>query len=259
MNKSGSRLAEIAVATIVDTANLLKDSGGYGTRVYREEGRDIKLEADIMLSHELVKRLEGETGYRCITEEDADTHEIPNEDPVWIVDPLDGSMNFAMGVPLYCISVALWRKAEPVIGVIYDVERKKTFVSHGGRSLADGRKMCIADKCRLEKAVLATGIALLAETTPEGLRWLFSFAESFKKVRMLGSAALSLAWVAEGRLDAYFEKDIMLWDVAAGALMVRNAGGACIMRPGKHPLSMDVLAANPILAEEMQKALGWKI
>ena len=77
--------------------------------------------------------------------------------------------------------------------------------------------------------------------------WYTGFIKGFKKIRMLGTAALSLAWVAEGKLDAYYERDIMIWDVAAGLALVEGAGGKYIMRPGRHPYSFDVLAANNTL------------
>jgi myo-inositol-1(or 4)-monophosphatase len=109
----------------------------------------------------------------------------------------------------------------------------------------------------MSRAVLATGFPLLSDVSPESVQWFLDFAGKFKKVRMLGTAALSLAWVAEGRMDAYFERDIMVWDVAAGAALVRGAGGKCIMRPGRYPMSLDVLAANKGLAERMEAVLKW--
>jgi len=117
--------------------------------------------------------------------------------------------------------------------------------------------MRISAVSELGKAVLATGFPLLSDLSAESVGWFLSFSAQFKKVRMLGTAALSLAWVAEGRLDAYFERDIMLWDVAAGAALVKGAGGSCIMRPGRYPMSLDVLAANPQLTTAMRKTLGW--
>ena len=250
-------LTELARNAITEGVNALLASDAADGRLFQERGRDIKLEADILLSQELTSRLTRTTGIRCMSEEDVATHVFPEYEPVWIVDPLDGSMNFTRGLPLYCVSVALWCADEPVIGIIYDIERNRTLVAYNGEARTDGRLMRVSFVTEMAKAVLATGFPLLSDTSPEAVRWFLCFSDRFKKVRMLGTAALSMAWVAEGRLDAYFEKDIMIWDVAAGAALVRDAGGICIMRPGKHPLSRDVLAANLNLAASMKKVLEW--
>jgi myo-inositol-1(or 4)-monophosphatase len=257
MDERLDRLTELARNAIKEGVNALLASDAADGRLFRESGRDIKLEADLLLSRELTSRLIQTTGIRCMSEEEVFTHSLPEDEPIWIVDPLDGSMNFARGLPLYCVSVALWRAGEPVIGIIYDIERNRILAVHDGEARVDGECMRVSLVTEMGKAVLATGFPLLMDRSPDAIRWFLNFVERFKKVRMLGTAALSMAWVAEGRLDAYFEKDIMVWDVAAGAALVRGAGGVCVMRPGKYPMSLDVLAANPKLAAAVRAVLGW--
>lgn len=253
------KLTTCANVAIRDSLEVLLSSEAADGRVHHEEGRDIKLQADLLLSHELTKRLTQTTGLPCLSEEDAASHGMPSgNEPVWIVDPLDGSMNFTRGLPLYCVSIALWCGGEPLIGVVHDMARGVTMVGHDGFAEAEGAPMHVSRVDDLNRAVLATGFPVRMDTSPDTAGWFLRLADAFKKVRMLGSAALSLAWVAQGKLDVYFEKDIMVWDIAAGAALVRGAGGVCVMRPGNHPLSLDVLAANANLIKAAQKLLEWE-
>lgn len=257
MNEKINQLIEQAKDAITAGVKRLQGSEASDGRTFIEIDRDIKLEADLLLSREITTRLYQITKIRCISEEDVQSHGFPEKEPVWIVDPLDGSMNFSRDVPLYCVSVALWQANEPVVGIIYDISRNRMLSAGSAMALANGKPIHVRNTTQMNKAILATGFPLLSDTSLEAVGWFLKFAGNFKKIRMLGTAALSMAWVADGRLDAYFEKDIMVWDVAAGAALVRSAGGVCLMRQGRHPMSMDVLAANPSLAKAMQEALEW--
>jgi myo-inositol-1(or 4)-monophosphatase len=253
----------IAINAVKEGVEILLSSEQADGRIFSELGKDIKLEADLLLSRELTSRLTDKTGIPCLSEEDVSLNGDLPEGDVWIVDPLDGSMNFARGIPLYCISIALCHQGTPVFGLIHDIERGVTLSGSGDTAyaigpsskLTAGKTMHVRTNNKMEKAVLATGLPLLTDTSPKALGWFLKLADRFKKVRMLGSAALSLAWVADGRLDAYYERDIMLWDVAAGAALVSAAGGVCLMRQGKTPLSREVIAANKDLASAMEDLL----
>ena len=258
-NNQKRELALCANVAIRESLEVLSSSEAADGRVYLEEGRDIKLQADMLLSSELTTRLASTTGFACLSEEDAASHGLPSDNEVvWIVDPLDGSMNYTRGLPLYCVSIALWGGGKPLIGILHDIPRGVTMTGFNDIAEADGNPMRVGQIPDLDRAVLATGFPVLMDTSPEKTGWFLLFADMFKKVRMLGSAALSMAWVAQGRLDVYFEKDIMIWDIAAGAALVRGAGGVCVMRPGRHPMSVDVLAGNADLVNAAQKHLGWE-
>ena len=252
--KTFTELALDSIRASVDTFFSLEISDG---RIFSEKGRDIKLEADLFLSKELSFRLKQSTGIDCLSEEDAKDRDLPESKPIWVIDPLDGSMNFSRGIPLYCISVALWQKNEPLVGIIYDLERRQAFTAFHGEAWMNDKAIHVGSICRLDRAILATGFPLLTELSQDSVTCFLDFARQFKKVRMVGSAALSMAWVAEGKIDAYFEKDIMLWDVAAGIALVNAAAGECIVHPGQYPMSRDVLAGNPMLVTQMRKVLKW--
>jgi myo-inositol-1(or 4)-monophosphatase len=259
MNRQDKKLVGIVEDTIKKSANELLASKEADFRVNVEKGRDIKLEADLLLNKKLTEQLSSITDIRCMSEEDLESHGMPNGDSFWIVDPLDGSMNFSRRIPLYCISVALWRDGKPVIGVVYDLERKQTFSACYSTAMVDNQPIRVGQIETPEEAILATGFPVLTDFSERSLKWIVSFTKRFKKIRMLGTAALSLAWVAEGKLDVYFEQDIMIWDVAAGLAMVEGAGGSYLMLPGRHPNSFNVLAGNHNLMiamrDEVKKSL----
>jgi myo-inositol-1(or 4)-monophosphatase len=245
----------LARNVIVRSADLLGISDESDTHILYEKGRDIKLDEDTLLHREITDRLSSLSGIRCLSEEDVASHMTLKGESYWIVDPLDGSMNFCRGVPLYSVSVALWRDEKPVLGVVYDPARKESYCVCDVMTTVEGHLIQVSQNRNIENAVLATGLPVLTDFSECGLTWLTRFAKRFKKIRMLGTAALSLAWVAAGKLDAYFERDIMIWDVAAGLALVEGAGGAYVMSPGRSPCSFDVLAANHDLLKAMRDEL----
>jgi myo-inositol-1(or 4)-monophosphatase len=253
MNQQDSKLAQLALDAISKAIDALRVSDAIDGHICFEKGRDIKLKADFLLNKELTDRLTNVTGIRCMSEEDNVSHGVPKGDAFWIVDPLDGSMNFSRGLPLYCVAVALWRDGKPNVGVVYDITRKRTFCACDGKAIVDNMPIRVRKVEHLEKAILATGFPVLTDFSDKALVWFTRFVKRFKKIRMLGTAALSLAWVAEGKLDAYFERDIMIWDVAAGLAIVEGAGGSYLMLPGRHPFSFDVLAGNHKLLMAMRE------
>ena len=149
----------------------------------------------------------------------------------WIIDPLDGTTNFVHGIPVYSISIALAHtannKTELLLGIVYEVNRKECFAAHqhGGATL-NGKKITVSGEKELGKSLLATGFPY--EDFEKIDDYLFMMGKMMKAahgLRRLGSAAVDLAFVAAGRFEGYFEYNLNSWDVAAGALIVKEAGG----------------------------------
>jgi len=154
------------------------------------------------------------------------------DDFLWIVDPIDGTTNFVHGMPLCMPSVALTYKGEVVVGVIHDPHRKETFYAmkgHGAFLHANNRKdpipISVSTEDKIGDAVIAMGSPPAFESMQMSLKGAEALMPKCRTIRMLGSAALMLAWVACGRLSCYWEFDLSSWDVAAGALLIREAGG----------------------------------
>jgi len=225
--------------------NLLQDLRAEGSlQVLSEDGRDIKLSVDKLLHHKLSKILLRLVQVPVLSEED-ELIEADLLDSYWILDPLDGTYNFARGIPLSCISVAMIDKGVPVFGLIYDFNRSDLYM--GGRgfpAILNDRTIKTSCINEMGKAILCTGIPLLNRLDDNATLSFIGSFRKFKKVRMLGSAALSLSWVASGKIDAYMEESIRIWDVAAGLAILEAAGGTYSMKLSDNPTILDVFASN---------------
>ena len=210
-------------------------------------GRDIKLAADRQSEATLAAAL-APAGLPIFSEESGWIVPRRDGEDYWIVDPLDGTLNYARAVPIACSSVALMSQDRPVLGVVYDFNRDELFSGGGvmGAFLND-RPIAVSTKPTKQTAVLATGLAVRGDYSDEAMLEFAREIRQWKKARMIGSAALSLAYVAAGRFDAYRERSIMLWDVAAGWALVEAAGGRVRATVGNPEDPVDIVAANPAL------------
>ena len=183
----------------------------------------------------------------------------------WIIDPLDGTTNFLHGMPHWAISIGLERRlddggSEIVAGVIYNPAANEMFrAEKGAGAYLNERRLRVSARREMGEAVFATGIPFAAASAARRLafaRTLGSLMPQVAGVRRFGAAALDLAWVAAGRFDGYWELGIKAWDMAAGLLLVREAGGFATDPGGGDPLSSgDVVAANPALHPRLLRAV----
>jgi myo-inositol-1(or 4)-monophosphatase len=192
---------------------------------------DIKLEIDIQAQELITRLLLKEFPKHAIYGEEGIVGDQSGEHQ-WIVDPLDGTVNYFYGIPHFCISIALRLRKEVMVGVIYDPIRREMWKGQKGEipKLNDD-PFHVSDRADLAEAVVSIGLAKTAETIDTNFPLLQQMIHRVRKCRVLGSAALDLAYVACGRLDAYIEQGISLWDIAAGWLLVENAGGTVDLRP----------------------------
>lgn len=189
------------------------------------EGKDIKLSVD-KLSESIIINTLLSSGFPVLSEESGFLGDV--EEICWIVDPLDGSMNYYKGLDDFsCISIALWKNGEPVLGVInrFFCDEIFTGVVGAGAKL-NGMPIKPSETTRKDQAIMATGFPVRRDYSQKSLSRFIEQVRCFKKVRMLGAAAIMAVFVACGRLDAYFEEDIMLWDIAAAMAIVEAAGGS---------------------------------
>lgn len=152
-------------------------------------------------------------------------------DPVWVIDPLDGTHNYLRGIPHFCVSIAQVSRGQAQVGVIFDPLRNELFTaSQGGGAFLNERRIRVSDRKSLDGALLATGIPFRKrehiDTHLAAMRDMLNKGNA-EDIRRAGSAALDLAYVAAARMDGYFEIGLKPWDMAAGQLMVREAGGRC--------------------------------
>ncbi|KYG64740.1 hypothetical protein AZI86_11065 [Bdellovibrio bacteriovorus] len=217
--------------------------------VISQSDKDIKLSADIAAQSAIIQILQQKSSFRIISEEQKNSPITDNE-TVWIVDPLDGTLNFSRDIPFYGVSIALWKGDTPILGVIGDSFYDEITSGGIGQSVTNNsKKTQVSSQTDIAQSVLATGFPVQSDLSNNALNSLFDSIRAFKKVRMFGSAALSLRLVAQGKIEAYFEKNIFLWDVAAGIALVKAAGGSVKMIP-KDNFKYDVLATNGQIAVE---------
>lgn len=183
----------------------------------------------------------------------------------WVIDPLDGTSNYLRGFPHYCVSIALVDNGEPTDAVIFDPLRNELFTaSRGAGAVLNDKKIRVSERKDLAGTVIGTGFPPRERARASAqLKCVDSLLASAEDVRRTGSAALDLAYVACGRLDAYFEAGVKAWDVAAGVLLVREAGGrVCDFRGAntarldeRGPEARQLVAGNVKVTDELQKLI----
>ena len=205
-----------------------------------------------------LRHLLPEAGF--ITEEGTAGPDTHAEEFTWIIDPLDGTTNFVHGLPVYSISVALLHQKELVVGVVHEVNRDESFRAvRGGGAFCNDQPIHVSDVPALNNALIATGFPYTDfGQLDRYLPVLGAFMTRSHGVRRLGSAAVDLAYVAAGRFEAFFEFNLNAYDVAAGILLVREAGGQVtqFLEAGDPLFGREVLASNGRLHAEMQATIG---
>lgn len=229
----GNLLAVARAATGVSRI-ILHDGWKHRNAPLSQVGRDIKLPEDEASERLIRDFLVEKSGLPVLGEERGWSGSDGKTDLYWVIDPLDGSYNYYKGIPLYAVSVALCRGRSPMLGAIRDPARDEIF--SGGPGLGMFYNNDLIPTPSPGRDMLATGFPVRADVTQTVSRLAVS-TESFRKIRMIGSAALSLAWLAMGRFDGYEEDGIMWWDVAAGlALAVASGCVVDVAGDGNGPL-----------------------
>ncbi len=227
---------------------------------------DIKLDLDVRCQKLIEKTLRGAFPHINLLAEEGDSGDVTLEYR-WVVDPIDGTVNFAYGIPHACVSIALQGKRqkakgkiggyETLLGVVYDpfLDELWTATCNSPARL-NGRVIHASNRKQLADCIVTTGFAKSAQSLEDMLPFFGRLARSVRKVRMLGSAALAMTWVATGRLDAYVESRVSLWDIAAGALILERAGGEFWHEPVPgEPHVLRLVANNGNVRKKIQ-ALG---
>jgi myo-inositol-1(or 4)-monophosphatase len=210
---------------------LLRENFQRPLRVNAVAAHDIKLQIDVQAQELIGKLLLEKFPAHALYGEEGIVGD-QSSDHQWIVDPLDGTVNYFYGIPHFCISIALRLHKEMVVGVIYDPIRGEMWTTQRGEvSKLNGTLIHVSDRAELAEAVISIGLSKTGETINTNFPLLQQMIHRVRKCRVFGSAALDMAYVACGRFDAYIETGISLWDIAAGCLLVENAGGTVDLRP----------------------------
>ncbi len=210
-------------------------------------GKEVKLTADRELNFVMLQKLKKLSSFNILSEEN-DEKVLNQNEYNWILDPLDGSFNYLRGIPIYCISLGLWMGNEPILGVIYDLIEDDIYHGIIGENAYKNKKQISVSRVNISSdAVLCTGFPVNYSYSKDNVINFVNNVQNYKKIRLFGSAAMSLSFVACGRVDAYIEENIMIWDVAAGIAIVKAAGGQVNFTNGRLNNSLIVRATNNFL------------
>ena len=203
---------------------FLLDAKGKNLEVLSNTGRDLKLQLDIDTEKLIKKNISSDSSYPILGEETGSSGDL--DGPYWIVDPIDGTSNFLRGIPISCVSIALMQDMKPMLGVIYDFNHDEIYWGHKeSKAYIDDKEISVSSLSQKSESTLVTGIPAKTNYSDREFSEMISNFQEWKKIRMIGSAAMAACYVASGKAETYKEDGIFLWDIAAGAAIVNAAGG----------------------------------
>ena len=247
-------LNDFAVNLARDAGNLLKEKFNSKHEVHYKGEINLVTEADKMSENLIITSIKSSFPDHGILSEESPAQ---NSQAMlrWIIDPLDGTTNYAHGYPVFCVSIALENEGVIVLGVIYDPLREDTFVAvRGSGAYLNGKKLKVSPTATLSRSLLATGFPYdIRMSKDNNLNYFNLMAVEAQAIRRAGAAALDIAYLAAGRFDGFWELKLMPWDVAAGCLMVEESGGVISdMSGGQWDISSpNVLVSNGLIHEQM--------
>jgi len=247
-------LNDFAINLARDAGNLLKEKFNSKHEVHYKGEINLVTEADKMSEDLIIAAINSSFPDHGILSEESPAQNSSAK-LRWIIDPLDGTTNYAHGYPVFCVSIALENEGVIVLGVIYDPLREDMFVAERGKgAYLNGKKLKVSPTATLSRSLLATGFPYdIRMSKDNNLNYFNLMAVEAQAIRRAGAAALDIAYLAAGRFDGFWELKLMPWDVAAGCLMVEESGGVISdMSGGQWDISSpNVLVSNGLIHEQM--------
>ena len=249
-----------AIEAVVAAGNLQIARFGTGVRVNKKGAIDLVTEVDLDI----------ERMFRALIAERFPDHDVLAEEMGdngargarhrWVFDPIDGTTNFAHGVPIFCASLALEVDGEAVVAAVYDPNRKELFTAEAGvGSWMNGQPLKVSTNATVLESMLVTGFPYSVHHEAEAFLKVFGqVLKHARAVRRLGSAAIDICWVAAGRMDGFWEASLQPWDTRAAALILEEAGGKVTGMDGKRWIPADghILATNGLIHDELLRIIG---
>lgn len=255
-------MLNFAVQIARDAGLILSERLGRKNLEVKNKGViDLVTEADLAAERFIIERIQTHyPRHAILAEESGATVSVERASAFkWIIDPLDGTTNYAHGYPCFCVSIALERDGRIVLGVIYDPVKDEMFAAERGEGATlNGRRMRVSEVYELNRAMVCTGFPYDVRDRGDFARHFANFIMHAQAIRRDGSAALDLAYIACGRFDGFFEEGLRPWDVAAGVLLVEEAGGRVSHYNGQ-PFDVytpPILASNGLVHEAMMRVLA---
>lgn len=253
----------VAVNTAAKTGEWIKSKlGDFNRLQYKSSQSDLVTEVD-KGAEQMIRNLIGTYfpdhyffGEESVTKENHERmlNEAAAAEYAWVIDPIDGTTNFVHGFPFFCVSIALAHRGELIVGVVYDPSHDEMFVAEKGKgAYLHGNRIHVSREARLSESLMAAGFPGGRDDVLDNVQLVRHMIPRVRNIRMTGSAALHLAYIAAGRLTGYWEKGLQPWDTAAGALLVAEAGGRVTDHEGR-PFTLktrSLAATNGLVHEDL--------
>tara|TARA_B100000214_G_scaffold246361_1_gene180816 strand:+ start:1006 stop:1746 length:741 start_codon:yes stop_codon:yes gene_type:complete len=235
----------IAIKAAKASGKLLLENKNRLNKELSSNPKDVKLEADVSSENLIKEIITSSSDFPILAEESGKSHENLGE-LFWVIDPLDGTANYNRAIPICCVSIGLVHKMKPVAGVIYDFNNDDLYVGNDALKTAtlNNKEINVSNIDQINKGILITGLPHNTDYSDNALKKMVSDMQSWKKVRMIGSAAMASCYIACGKGDLYKENGIYLWDIVAGAAIVSSAGGSAEILNIRDNYQVDVIFSN---------------
>ena len=253
--------ADFVVPLCQEAGRVMLERRRHNLSITHKSEVDLVTEVDLALEERISEAITARFPEHAVVSEERRQEEKTSQcDYVWLVDPLDGTTNYTHGYPMFCVSVGLVHKGDVLLGCVYDPLRDELFYAEEGQGATlNGTRIRVSETDSLISSLLSTGFPYDRMRVPENnAAQLSKLITRIQGVRRGGSLALDLAYVAVGRFDGHWEYRVKPWDIAAGGLLVREAGGRISGKRGDSwsPFESDVVATNGRIHEELLAVLG---
>ena len=250
MDKDGivKELLLAKTAALIAGKKLIQEKELLNKEIFTSD-KDIKIDADIQTEILIKDLISQSSEYPILAEESGKSIENLG-DIYWVIDPLDGTANYSRSIPICSVSICLMNNFEPILGVIYDFNNDELYEgSIFTNALLNKKKISISNIDSSKNGILITGLPNNTDYSDEALLKMIRDFQSWRKVRMIGSAAIASVYIASGKADVYKEKKTYIWDIAAGAAIVKAAGGYASITNQNSNYQVDVFFSNGNILE----------
>ena len=246
MDSDFTKELTIAKKAALEAGHFLRENKKNLSKTLSSTNRDIKLQADIEAEKIIKDIIKLDSNFGILAEESGMSEGFHKN--LWVVDPLDGTANYSRNIPLCCVSISLLSDTKPVMGVIYDFNNDDLYEGSINTSAClNGQEISVSETTKSQEGVLVTGLPNNTDYSDEAMIKMIKNFQNWRKVRMIGSAALASVYVASGKADLYMEKKSYLWDIAAGAAIVNAAGGEALISNQNEQFQVDVRFSNSLI------------
>ena len=242
-----SKELTIAKKAALMAGNFLRKNKSNLNKILSSTNRDIKLQADIEAEKIIKDIIKKDSNYEILAEESGLSSREYYKN-LWVVDPLDGTANYSRNIPLCCVSIAMLTDLKPVLGVIYDFNNDELYEGSLNTSARlNDQEISVSKTKKSQEGFLITGLPNDTDYSNEAISAMIKNFQNWRKVRMIGSAALASVYVASGKADLYMENKSYLWDIAAGAAIINAAGGEALILNQNEKFQVDVRFSNSLI------------